>query len=598
MAYDPAVALQVKSPEMDITKPLTAYANLQMAESHSQLYKQQAELQRMKIAALGEYGEAIKSGDHGKIMAAINKVGTADPEAANNILKLHQGTKQATAQREFKAGGDPTAVREFPEIFHTVTNTLATQNEADRKKTYFNHDIMGRVGEAYLNAAPDAKLGVWNSGVDELLQNKIITPETHAQLYGRPNDMFAAKARAMAQASIEHRKATGEIAENEAARTNPYAIERAWNKPEVVPPTGSVVNPQALPGAPPRPGMPMNLQPGMPQGAPVVPTPRPDPRTQSSTLGLPPGEQPLNPIASTPPSPTTPPGTSPEVTTNTGEPGAQPGLPPVRQAPQARAGKIEAEIPHVPIGPQNNARLPGVLHSGTPPEVIAAKEMATKHMNDHIIPEAASAARAKGEIGTIINLLKSPNLPTGRFAGIQETVAGIIYGVTKDMALTNQMTGMNLKEAEMMNKSSTRLGFNMAREQGAREAVQVIQMALSANPNLLMSKEGNTTIANILDQGAQWAIDKGEYAQAYLQKNGHLVGFDAWWNHNHPIQEYTSKASPYVMPENPAELKNGVTYNIPKRKDDGTPLIDKNTKMPTTQKGIWRADHNGFEPVQ
>ena len=96
----------------------------------------------------------------------------------------------------------------------------------------------------------------------------------------------------------------------------------------------------------------------------------------------------------------------------------------------------------------------------------------------------------------------------------------------------------------------------------------------------------------MLAQQAQANIDRQRYADAYYQKNAGTVGrlgFDSWWNENHAMPTYMSKAIPYEVPRlqsgapDPSNLEKGVTYNL-------------TLKNGQAVRGIWTG--NNFQTVQ
>lgn len=217
------------------------------------------------------------------------------------------------------------------------------------------------------------------------------------------------------------------------------------------------------------------------------------------------------------------------------------------------------EVPNVPL--DNGPKQPGTLVQGQNPALMKAKEESIAHYNKEIVPAGNAAAQQRAELGTIRSQLQSGKISTGITAKLRETVSQFIYeGSGHNLKLAHDLTGINPETSDIMNKSSTRLGFDMARTQGAREAVQVIQFALSANPNMLNTKEGALKLTDLLDKTAEWNVDRQDYAGKYLMKNRHLVDFDAWHNGAHPVQQYTSQAVPYQIPASHDKLQDGVTY--------------------------------------
>lgn len=217
------------------------------------------------------------------------------------------------------------------------------------------------------------------------------------------------------------------------------------------------------------------------------------------------------------------------------------------------------EVPDVLL--DNGPKQPGTLVQGQNPTMLEAKKESVDKYNKEIMPQGNAAHAQRAELGTIRSQLQSGKISPGILSKLKETVAQFIYeGSNHNLKLAHDLTGIDPSVSEVMNKSSTRLGFDMARTQGAREAVQVIQFALSANPNMLNTKEGALRLTDLLDKTAEWHEDKQDYAGKYLMKNQHLVGLDSWFNRAHPIQTYTSQAVPYQIPASHDKLQDGVTY--------------------------------------
>lgn len=217
------------------------------------------------------------------------------------------------------------------------------------------------------------------------------------------------------------------------------------------------------------------------------------------------------------------------------------------------------EVPLVPLG--NGPKQPGTLVQGQDPAMLKAREESIAHYNKDIVPQGNAAHAQQAELGTIESQLKSGKISTGITAKLRETVSQFIYeGSGHNAKLAQDLTKVNPETSDIMNKSSTRLGFDMARTQGAREAVQVITMALQANPNMLNTQEGALKLTHLLQKTAEWHEDNQDYAGKYLIKNNHLVGHDSWMQQKHPIQQYTSQAIPYQIPATADKLQDGVTY--------------------------------------
>jgi hypothetical protein len=75
---------------------------------------------------------------------------------------------------------------------------------------------------------------------------------------------------------------------------------------------------------------------------------------------------------------------------------------------------------------------------------------------------------------------------------------------------------------EKLQKETTRLGFSLARTLGAREAMQIVQGAIAANPNAENSPLGFKMVLNTIRQNAERQSDYFEYATRYAQDHGSL----------------------------------------------------------------------------
>ena len=88
---------------------------------------------------------------------------------------------------------------------------------------------------------------------------------------------------------------------------------------------------------------------------------------------------------------------------------------------------------------------------------------------------------------------------------------------------------------QRLTKDTTRLGFSLARTLGAREAMQIVQGAIKANPNTDNTPLGARMVLNAIRENAQRDSDYFEYATKYAQSNGgDLVGAEVAFNKLNP----------------------------------------------------------------
>lgn len=476
MPFDPAVALQVQSPNVDLAKPLNTLAQFRLSSAHANVTEQESFLKGKKINALRMYDEASRRGDDEGIVKAIGEVSGADPEAGKILQASHQMGRQIKAQNRFGETGNSGDVQAFPEVAQHVAQTAAITDTNKRQQQLHRLDVGGRSMEGYIRSP---STDTWNAALDTMEKEGGYHPKELAPFRNKPNDIHAQQMRAAGMKAREHMDASGEA---------------AGNQPTKFEPTQSI-------------GVP-NL---MFNKTPV-------------------GDQSSAPAAKTP-----------------GQKAAE-------------KSKEYGEVPEIKIG-DTGGNQPGVIKQGADPVLMHAKQAANEYYSKTIQPAADASTKAAGELGTIQNVLEKGQVTPGITANIREIAAGAIYEITRSQELAQSLTGIRPEQAEASNKSSVRLGFSLAKsEVGTREAVQTIQYAFAANPNLKMSKEGDLMVTKLLTAGTQWNIDRAKYANAFLQKNGHLVGFDSWWDNTHPVAQYTSAVMPYQFPEDPKSLKNGVTY--------------------------------------
>lgn len=316
----------------------------------------------------------------------------------------------------------------------------------------------------------------------------------------------------------------------------------------------------------------------------------------------PPAATPLpGPPPAKPPVPTgtAPPPPSPQIVN---PPAATASAPPSNGAPEQTKAPVPIgsmrPLDEIPSRPLPSPLLPsnaGTIIQGRNPSQMKANDEAVQGAQkqyDETQGQASAAVDVQSQLGTMKSLLDRGQLTTNLAGDIRQTLAGLIYAVggsdAKAAQSAQNLLGINPSSADVFNKESTRLGFALARTMGAREAAQIVQGAIKANPNMLATVQGNETVIGLLRAAAQHDIDEQTYADAWHQKNGHYVGAKAWFDQNHPVQEYTSKVVPYELPRlanggvNAQALLPNVTYNIQSAGHTGP--------------AIWNGQ--GFIPVQ
>jgi hypothetical protein len=98
-------------------------------------------------------------------------------------------------------------------------------------------------------------------------------------------------------------------------------------------------------------------------------------------------------------------------------------------------------------------------------------------------------------------------------------------------------------KGEDLNKNSTRLGFQLARSLGAREAAQIVQGAIKANPGDANTPTGARMVIDTIRQNAERNLDYFEFATRYAQTHGgDLLGADMEFNRINPPNLYARRA--------------------------------------------------------
>lgn len=91
-------------------------------------------------------------------------------------------------------------------------------------------------------------------------------------------------------------------------------------------------------------------------------------------------------------------------------------------------------------------------------------------------------------------------------------------------------------------KGTTRLGFDLARQLGSREAMMIVQQAVGAVPGLENTPRGAKLIFGALNTAAQRQSDYYEYLQNWAQTHPNTLGADVAFNKAYPVQHYTNMA--------------------------------------------------------
>lgn len=582
----------IVQPNVDLVSPMKSLADLQMAQSHAALFTAQARQANARQNALATAAMLRAKGDEN---GALNAIAAVDPELAKQMQSFGQDLKKNTALdvrsdalRKENPGmsASDRAITGQPEIQQTVAategtkaTTAKTQHEvfiqktgemANRALTLFDQKDAGKITDEQLKQG-------WNKIIFEAAQGGMVNPLELNNLINSPDRAYAERARAMSITAKDYFDQSGKPAANKAEAELPAKTTEArnnaalevWknqNNPQHVAGDANLMVPQGGPMPPPQGlGGPLNIGYGPAQGTVQPPGPGAAP---------PPGPPaaPLQPAAIAPDQPPPIPGGPPVP----GSPGPAMAAPvaPVPAAPAAVAPPtniVPSKFGDVPIAPN--------LSGPAPPGTI--KQGMTKSVEKLIERSGESAAKLidvgddaqinRDKTSRIISELSSGNVQTGNLAPYQRKVASWVYAITGgDLDAVKSVMGKDYKlpNAEALEKEFTQMGLQFARQtEGAREAVAAIRIALGGQPQMINTTEGNLKIARTLDAVAKWQSDRAQAAQDYGmaqaekgQNGAHYVGFTKWWNSNHPVSEYTSKASPLALPKSARDYQPNTTY--------------------------------------
>jgi len=91
---------------------------------------------------------------------------------------------------------------------------------------------------------------------------------------------------------------------------------------------------------------------------------------------------------------------------------------------------------------------------------------------------------------------------------------------------------------EESQKITGRLGFDLSRTLGSREAAQVVQQSIALNPGIENTPQGARTIIASLNAGLQRQRDFYQFRQQYTQQHGTPEGSDLAFDRARPVSAY------------------------------------------------------------
>lgn len=231
-------------------------------------------------------------------------------------------------------------------------------------------------------------------------------------------------------------------------------------------------------------------------------------------------------------------------------------------------------LPAVPsaAGALAPSTTPGVLPNGitlgkpfyTPPETQRSDQLGSEYKDVSANFEHAQ----KAQVPLTAIELASQDFRTGPSATTRLSVLrswqDLLQGL--NVAPSAELSKW-VSSGEIINKSGTTLGFELARTLGSREAQNIVQQAIATNPGLANSPEGNEKLIGVIKQGLQRDTDKKQFYDDWYRSHDHSYdGAANAFNKAAPTEGYISKVIPYRPADEGAynRLPPGVTYVHPK----------------------------------
>ena len=257
-------------------------------------------------------------------------------------------------------------------------------------------------------------------------------------------------------------------------------------------------------------------------------------------LGIPGVQQPTGPngaAPTTPPgAPTTPPGAPPP-----GQSAFTPRL--VRNPDGSLASSVTPSTEAIQKEAVENYEKAHASYDAaqTVQEQLTSMEDAARKLNSASWSTSGTGADARLQLGKAVNTVWS------------------VLGV-KDQNLPFDPDA--IASWQRLSKDTTRLGFALARTLGAREAMQVVQGAIKANPNIENTPLGFRMVLNAIRENAQRDTDYFGFATKFAQTHGgDLVGADIEFNKQNPPQLYARRAMTQARLDIPSEAIEALRHN-------------------------------------
>lgn len=183
--------------------------------------------------------------------------------------------------------------------------------------------------------------------------------------------------------------------------------------------------------------------------------------------------------------------------------------------------------------------------------------------------QAEAAPEIKARIGEIRQL--AATVGPGVFAPYKMVMGSYLRGLGVPEKTVADSLG-NVGDMQALVKQSMTMAFAQTRTLGSREAAQVIDMSLKANPGLTMTPEGINRIADFMDGFENWKLARNDaklqWQNSPNNPNKSLEGFQQYWDRTNPVTKFIPTVQQMSAPlrgasPNVVRTPDGKTYNFP-----------------------------------
>jgi hypothetical protein len=189
---------------------------------------------------------------------------------------------------------------------------------------------------------------------------------------------------------------------------------------------------------------------------------------------------------------------------------------------------------------------PAIVQPLSPGAIKTQEGFATQNVAD--VKEANEAYKTAGNVQTgLLNLQNNlDQLPaggywtTGKDAGTRLALAKTVNTAVQTAGGQPIFDPAKVAAGEAAQKGTTKLGFDLAKTLGSREAAMIVQQSIGVQPGIEMTPEGNHHIMTALMVAAQRDKDYGQFVNQYVKQNPNMTPGEAQiaFNQQHPPSEY------------------------------------------------------------